>query len=564
MRDDWGVRRRVNLAAELKRWRDRRQLSYRSLAALVGYEHSHLWKIEHGQANLTREIAQACDEALHAGGALFRAWVAAQGSVRPAQLPIAPYLVGREADLAALRVGTQDRPVGMPTVVAIDGPAGVGKTALALRWAHQVAEDYVDGQLFADLRAFAPAGQQMSVEVVLEQFLTAMGASLIPDSTAERAALYRSLVVERQVLVVLDNVADVADIEQLLPASARCAVVVTSRRALSGLVARVGATRVTVQPLAEQDAIALLSRVIGEERARAEAAAVAAVARLCGYLPLALQIAAELIATYPRSPVADVMDGLIEDDYRLGDLRAVFSWSYHELGRAAARVFRLMGLHRGPHLSVAAVAALAGLPRPYARRQLHRLASLHLVDIDSEEVVRMHDVVRLYARELAATEDDDADRTAAARRLVSWYAATLHAASLRLAPHRVAAADAPVGMADIEALVFTDDAQASAWCDTEQTNLRPVITMASDYGAPETADQLAAGLQDVGLYDRAADDLDTTSLCPLRTQVPAPRLSDGIRGDDTYRAPAVIVPDGGSPNGQQCDQVDPSLRSSRR
>jgi hypothetical protein len=143
---------------------------------------------------------------------------------------------------------------------------------------------------------------------------------------------------------------------------------------------------------------------------------VAAVTRLCGHLPLALQMAAELIAISRRRPVADLVDGWIEDDYRLGDLRAVFSWSYRELGQGAARAFRLMGLHRGPHLSVAAVAALAGISRQHARRLLHRLAALHLVDIDSEEVMRVHDVLRVYARELAATEDDDAHRSAAARR----------------------------------------------------------------------------------------------------------------------------------------------------
>jgi transcriptional regulator with XRE-family HTH domain len=563
--DNLGVRRTVNLAVELKRWRNRRGMSYRGLAELVGYEHSQLWKIEHGRANLTRDLALACDAALHAGGALVRAWERAQGSVRPAQLPIAPCLVGRDAELAALRAGARDRPVGMPAVVAIDGPAGVGKTALALRWAHQVTEDYVDGQLYADLRAFAPPGQQVSVEVVLERFLTALGATSIPASTAERAALYRSLLVGRRALVVLDNVADVGDIEQLLPASAECAVVVTSRRALSGLVARVAATRVTLRPLAEPDAIALLSRVIGDARARAEAAAVAAVARLCGCLPLALQMAAELIATSPRRPVADLVDGLIEDDSRLGDLRAVFSWSYHDLGRKAARVFRLMGLHRGPHLSVAAVAALADIQRPQARRLLHRLASLHLVDIDSEEVVRMHDVVRVYARELAATEDDDEHRAAAVRRLVGWYAATLGAASLLLAPHGVTPAQAPLVTAGIDAVVFGDDAEAGAWCDTEQANLRPVITMARDYGSPEAAEYLAACLEEVGLFDPMADDTDGTLGCPLRTQVPVPRAYGGMRGEDDHDGPAVSVPAAATPiTDRACHGVEPSVGSSRR
>jgi transcriptional regulator with XRE-family HTH domain len=564
MTEDWGTRR-GDLGDELKRWRLKRRLSYRTLAVLVGYGHSHLWKIEHGRANLTPELAQACDAALHTSGALYRAWERATGSIRPAQLPPAPCLVGRDAELAALPADGHDRPVGMPTVVAIDGAAGVGKTALALRWAHDAAEGYVDGQLYADLRAFAPPGEQVSVEVVLERFLTAMGATSIPASTVERAALYRSLVAERRVLVVLDNVADVGAIEPLLPASSQCAVVVTSRRALSGLVARVGATRVTLRPLAESDAIAVLSRVIGDMRARAEATAVAAVARLCGYLPLALQMAAELIATSSRRPVADLVDGLIEDESRLGDLRAVFSWSYRELEVEAARMFRLMGLHRGPHLSVAAVAALVGLRRPHARRLLHRLASLHLVDIDSEEVVRLHDVVRVYARELAATEDDDEHRAAAIRRLVGWYAATLRAASLLLAPHGVTPAPAPLMTAGIDAVVFGDDAEAGAWCDTEQANLRPVIMMARDYGPPETAEHLAACLEEVGLFDPAADDPDGTPGCPLRTQVPAPRAYSGMRGGDDHDGAAGSVLDAATPiTGRACHVVEPSVGSSRR
>lgn len=564
MTQDWGTRR-GSLGDELKRWRLKRQLSYRSLAELVPYTHGQLWKVEHGRANLTEHLAMACDRALNTGGALARAIERATGSIRPAQLPPAPCLVGRDVELAALTAGGHRRPVGMPAVVAIDGPAGVGKTALALRWAHEAAAGYVDGQLYADLRAFAPPGQQVSVDVVLERFLTAMGAASIPDSTAERAALYRSLAAERRVLVVLDNVADVGDIEQLLPASDRCAVVVTSRRALSGLVARVGAIRVTLRPLAERDAIALLSRVIGDTRAGAEAAAVAAVARLCGYLPLALQMAAELIATSPQRPVADLVEGLIEDDSRLGDLRAVFSWSYRHLEREAAWVFRSMGLHRGPHLSVAAVAALAGLRRAHARRLLQRLASLHLVDIASEEVVRMHDVVRVYARELAATEDDDTHRAAAVRRLISWYAATLRAASLHLAPPRVTPAPAPSVPADVEALVFTDDAQAGAWCDTEQPNLRPVIAMARDYGPPETAAHLVANLKTVGLFDDTADDPDAAPGCSLRTSVPAPRTWGGIRGEANRRGIASTVPDTATTvNGDACRGVGPSVRSSRR
>lgn len=504
--DDWGMRRRVNLAAELKRWRDRRGLSYRLLAQRVQCEHSLLWKIEHGRAELTREIAEACDQALNAAGALIAAWVAAQGTIRPAQLPIGPArLIGRDADLAALHAGTHARPLGTPAVMAIDGPAGVGKTALALRWAHQIADQYVDGQLHADLRGFAPLGQQVSAHEVLERFLTAMGATSIPTTTAERATLYRSLLVERNVLIVLDNIADLDELDHLLPASARCAVVVTSRRALSSLVARTSATRVTLKTLTEQDSVTVLSQVIGTHRATIESAAVATIARLCGHLPLALRIAAEQIATYPQRPVADLVNELIDDDHRLNalhdiDLRTVFSWSYHDLEPDAARLFRLLGLYPGPHLSVTATAALAGITRPQARRLLHRLASVHLIDIDSDDVVRLPDLIRIYARELAATEETIDQHNAAVQRLATWYLHTLHSAHTHLAP-RHTAANPPSTPDGIQPLLFTNATQAQTWCTTEEPNLEPITAMAKAHGLSNLTHQLTTRIQDTGTHN---------------------------------------------------------------
>lgn len=408
--DGWGVRRTVSLAAELKRWRDRRGLSYRSLARRVACEHSHLWKIEHGKAVLTREMAEACDHALGAGGALIAAWVNAQGTVRPAQLPIAPARVlGRDAELATLRGQMDARTRGVPAVFAIDGPAGVGKTTLAVRWAHEVADKYVDGQLYADLGGFAPPGRLVTVSAVLERFLAAMGATSIPDTTAERAALYRSLLAERKVLVVLDNVAEAGKVEPLLPATAGCAVVVTSRRVLSVLVAQVGATRLTLKPLAENDSIALLSQVIGEPRATAEPASVAKLARLCGHLPVALRLAAEQVATYPRRPVAELVDELLEAEQHSSmldilDLRPVLSWSYDQLGPEAGHLFRLLGLN--PRLTASALATLTGLTLPQVRGLLHQLASIHLVDIGHDNVLRLPALTCAYARELAVSDGE--------------------------------------------------------------------------------------------------------------------------------------------------------------
>jgi transcriptional regulator with XRE-family HTH domain len=546
--DEWGVQRRVNLAAEVKRWRDRRGLSYRALAKLVACEHSHLWKIEHGRAVLTRDMAELCDQALNAGGALVAAWVAAQGSVRPAQLPIAPgFVVGRDAELAILDASLRDRARGTPAVVAIDGPAGVGKTVLALRWAHHIADHFVDGQLYADLRGFAPPGELVTVDVVLERFLTAMGASSVPATTAERAALYRSLVAERKVLVILDNVNDTEHLEHVLPASARCAVVVTSRRALPGLVAHAGATRVTLAPLADPEAIALISRIIGEARAHAEEVAVATVAQLCGNLPLALRIAAEQIATYPKRPIAELVEELREEDHRLGaldsiDLRGVLSWSYHDLEPDAARLFRLMGLHRGPHLSVPAIAALAGTTRPDARRLLHRLASVHLVDIDSDDAIRLHDLIRAYARELVLTDENDTHRTAAAQRLVTWYVGTMRAASLHFGLRNVGTTELP-SSTETEPLVFADDSAAGAWCNAEQANLEPITALAITQGPPGAAHQLAADFQHMRLFD-ITNDSGGSPLSPLLqgNSGSTQRSQYAHRGADDEPGPADIVP----------------------
>jgi NB-ARC domain/Helix-turn-helix domain len=443
------MRREMNLGAELRAWRGRRGYSLRRMAPLLACDFSRVGKIERGVIRMTREVADAADKALDTGGALVAAWSAAQPSIRPAQLPAAPpTLVGRDKDLAVLAAGVRDRPPGTPAVVALDGPAGVGKTALALRWAHQVARDYVDGQLYADLQGFAPAEhrEQVTAHGILGEFLAAMGAVSIPDTTRERAALYRSLMADRKVLVVLDNIADLADIELLLPASPECAVVVTSRRMLSGLVGQMGATRVTVRPLEIANAVALVSVVVGPERATADITAITALARLCGQLPIALQAAAEQIAGYPHRHVAGMVEELTAEGEQwlsLGetaDIATVLSWSYQRLAPDAAQMFRLLGLHDGPNLSVTAVAALAGITIPLARRLLHRLATIHLVDIDAGDVVRLHPLTRVYARELVLTEDIDIDRHAAAQRLVTWY---LHAVQ---AVHQLMTSGAPTVM----------------------------------------------------------------------------------------------------------------------
>lgn len=531
---EWGVPRVASPGAELRRWRQRRGMTLRALESRVNFDFSHLGKVERGESKLTLELAEACDRELDTGGALIHAYHAARGSVWPAQLPaVSAQLIGRDAELTVLLQGVQQRLPGTPNVVAIDGAAGVGKTALALRLAHQIAGEYVDGQLHADLGGFGPPGTSVTAAQVLDSFLNAMGASTIPATAAEREALYRSMLAGRRVLIVLDNVADVDDLAQLIPASAGCAVVVTSRRALSSLVSRVSATRVTLRPLSEPDSISLLTHMIGETRARADADAVATLARLRGHLPVALCAAADQIAMYPGRRVVDLVDEVIEEENRLNaweivDLRALFSWSYRALDSEAARLFRLLGLHSGPHLSVPAAAALAGRTLPQTRRLLHRLASLHLVDIDTphdlHQTIHLHDLIHAYARDLVTSEEDDEQRTVAIQRLVTWYAATARAASLWLTPH-VLTPLTPDSIAEgVEPLVFTDAATARRWCTSELDNAGPITALALQYGPAAAAHHLLTGLTDLGLIDQHIDQqkTPTTASRPQHERRPCP------------------------------------------
>lgn len=545
----WGIRRVASPGAELRKWRERRKLTLRALGKRANFDYSHIARIERGEAKLTLELAEACDRELDAGGALIHAYHAARGSVRPAQLPAVPaQLVGRDTESAVLLKGMRQRLPGTPSVVAIDGPAGVGKTALALRLAHQVAEEYVDGQLYADLGGFGPLEKSLSAEQVLEGFLSAMGASAIPDTATERATLYRSMLAERRVLIVLDNGANIDDLIQLMPASAGCTVIATSRRALSGLVTRVSATHVTLRPLTEPDSSSLLTGMIGMTPTGVEADAVATLARFCGHLPVALRAAAEQIAMYPDRRVVDVVDELIEEENRLSmwevvDLRAVFSWSYQELELEARRLFRLLGLHAGPHLNVSAAAALVGRTLSQTRRLLHRLASLHLVDIDTQQIshqtIRLHDLIRAYVRDLVVREEDDEQRTAAIQRLVTWYAATTRAASLRLTPHVLTPLAPEVGVEGVESLVFTDEFAARSWCMSELANVGPITTLALQHGPAAAAHHLLTGLTDLGLIDLGPDD-------HIEQEGPQPTGQPGrtprARGQ-RWLAPSILPPD---------------------
>jgi len=414
----------------------------------------------------------------------------------PHQLPAGTsHFVGRAEELRQLStlVDTATEDGGTVVISAVLGTAGVGKTALALRWAHRVRAGFPDGQLYANLRGYDP-NQPLSAAEALARFLHALGVAGadIPLEVEERAALYRSLLDGQRMLVVLDNAATVEQVRPLLPGTPSALVVVTSRDALAGLVARHGAARLDLDLLPSKDAIALLRALIGE-RVGAESNAAAVLAGQCARLPLALRVAAELAATRPSTPLAALVEELADEQQRLelldagGDphtaIRAVFSWSYQHLPAEAARAFRLLGLHPGPDLDPYAAAALIHTSVEQIQQLLDLLARAHLVQPASAGRYGMHDLLRAYATYLAGLEDTEEERRAALTRLFDHYLSTAGIAMDTLVPaetHRRPRVPPP----GTPAPPVADPAAARAWLDAERVTLTTVCAHTASRGWP--------------------------------------------------------------------------------
>jgi len=350
--------------------------------------------------------------------------------VRPAQLPgIPPCFVGRTNALHRLDTSRA-------AVSVVTGTAGVGKTTLAVRWAQSVRESYPDGQLFADLHGFDPAGAIAHPGTVLRGFLAALGvpSGRVPAGFDAQAGLYRSLMAGQRMLVVLDNARDAAQARPLLPGTPGCRVVITSRDQLRPLVAE-GAEPVTLDLLSPSDAVRLLAERIGPQRTYAERGVAEHIAERCAHLPLALGVAAARAALYPGFSLAEIADGLRPDDAdlgELGDVRAVFSWSYHALGPDAATLFALCALVPGTDFAAPAAASLTGWPAARTRAALGELVRAHLVTEHAPGRFAQHDLLRAYAHELLDAEEEPAARL----RVLDHYRATAMAAALLVDPHR--------------------------------------------------------------------------------------------------------------------------------
>jgi tetratricopeptide (TPR) repeat protein len=386
----------------------------------------------------------------------------------------------------------------LPSVFAY----GLGKTALAVHWAHRVAGRFPDGQLYANLRGYDPA-QPLPAADALAAFLRSLGVpgQDIPPEEEQRAARYRSLLAGKRMLVILDNAGSAEQVRPLLPGSPACTVLVTSRDALAGLVARDGAARLDLDVLPAEEAVALLRMLIGP-RADAEPAAAADLAAQCCRLPLALRVAAELAASRPAVPLAALTAELADLRTRLdllaagGDFRAevrtVFSWSYRRLDADAARTFRLLGLHPGPDLEPYAVAALTGTTVPQALRALDTLARAHLIQPAAPGRYGMHDLLRGYARELSATVDAD-EQHAALTRLFDHYLHTAAAAMDILYPaerHRRPRIPRPATPVP----PLPDPAAAREWLDGERAALVAAAGHTAAHDWPGHATRLATTL----------------------------------------------------------------------
>jgi tetratricopeptide (TPR) repeat protein/DNA-binding XRE family transcriptional regulator len=420
---------------------------------------------------------------------------------------------GRGVELAELDLllptdtPAQDGSPGPVVISVVSGSAGVGKTALAVRWAHRVTAEFPDGQLYVNLRGFDP-DQPVTADEALAGFLRALGvpSGAIPLGEAERAARYRSLVAGRRLLVVLDNASTVEQVRPLLPGTPSVMVLVTSRDALAGLVARDGGRRLDLDLLSAGEAVTLLRTLIGA-RADADADATRALAGLCARLPLALRVAAELAVARPDTPLAELADELADQQDRLelldagGDPRSavasVFSWSYRHLPPDAALMFRLLGLHPGQdwdRYAAAALTATSSLGR--ASRLLGVLDRAHLIQPAGRGRYQMHDLLRAYAAGLAASLEGEGEAGGgqagrdALGRLFGYYLAAASAAMRTLTPaerHRWPVPPA-VGTPVPE---FADRASARAWLGTELATLTAVSAHAAGHGWPGFAGDLA-------------------------------------------------------------------------
>jgi DNA-binding SARP family transcriptional activator len=417
----------------------------------------------------------------------------------PAHLPPdAPAFSGRQDELSVLR-GLLEATGSVP-IAAITGTAGVGKTALAIRFGHQVARQFADGQLYLNLRGFDPALAAVEPAEALRFILQALGVAphQVPADTDGRTALYRSMVDGKRLLIVLDNAAGAAQVRPLLPGSPSCMVVVTSRNNMAGLVAADGAVPVSLDVLSQGEARELLNRRLGHDRVLADPRASDEIIAACARLPLALSIAVGRAAARPKRSLSEVaaelgearggLDALEADDAAT-DVGAVFSWSYDQLSDGAARMFRLLGVHPGPDISLPAAASLAGVTRQEAAAALRELVRTHMVAEHAQARFTFHDLLRAYAASQAELVESEEEWRASVIRVLDHYLHSAMSASVRYSPFRSPLRLPPPPPGVVPADVSNGE-QALAWFEAEIPVLLVLARYAFDNGFDEHAWQL--------------------------------------------------------------------------
>jgi tetratricopeptide (TPR) repeat protein len=408
---------------------------------------------------------------------------------------------GRAIELAQLLNASLSRNTDSAvTVIAIDGMAGVGKTVLAVHVGHLLAADYPDAQLFIDLRAHMPNERPREPTDALEALLRAIGVppDRIPSGVEQRALMWRSKLVGRRILIVLDNVASTSQVRPLLPGAPGCLVLVTSRRRLTGLDA---SQLLQLNVFEAPDATALFARIAGDHHSHREPTAVDDVVSLCGHLPLAVRIAAARLRHRPAWHVADLKRRLCDERHRLAelctedqDITAAFSLSYQHLDPGQQRLFRLIALPDGPDISAPAAAALGGLDTNKAERLLEDLVDHHLLEEPEPGRYRMHDLLREFATVLVERTDSTRVRKAAVRRLLDWYVHTSHSANKTLMPNRLHVTLDPIRPSSNTPLQFPTHQDAMDWCNRELANLVIATRLAADSGEHAIAWKLPATL----------------------------------------------------------------------
>lgn len=495
--------------AALRRFRLRAGLTQEALAERSGVSVRTIRGLETGnrrnpQRSSLRQLADALELSDGDRAELMSA-EQASAKVVPRQLPPPPRrFTGRHRELAELTGAVRAADGDAVAVSAVGGAGGIGKTWLALHWAHRHADDFPDGQLYANLRGFDVSSSPVRPEVVLRAFLEALGvpSASLPLEAGALHGLFRSLTEGRRLLVVLDNARDTEQVVPLLPGRSASAVLVTSRNRLTGLVATHGATAVELDVLNRDDARQLLVGHVGRDRTDGEPGSVAELLDHCSGLPLALGIVAARVTGHPGFPLHALAEELRNTAARLdgfdageftANLRAVFSASYGALDAGAARLFGLLGLLPSPDVGVPVVASLAARPVPAARRLLRALEHAHLVHQPQPGRYRMHDLTALYAAEQARAVLPADDRAAALERLVDHYVHTTIAADRMLRDRPAVLGLGAPGPGCVPE-VPRDIGAAMTWLATEHDILLEIQALAAAKGWHARVWRLAQGL----------------------------------------------------------------------